>query len=54
MWDAARWSSLEESAESMARGAATWYAATMSALEMFAISMTKQRNSYLTNTITMY
>jgi hypothetical protein len=37
---------LEESAESMARVAATWDAAKMSTLEMSAKGMTKQSNSY--------
>ena len=34
MWDVANRSSLEESAKGMARGAATWDAATMSTLEV--------------------
>ena len=40
-WDAAGRSSLEESAEGMARGAATWDAVTMSTLEESAKGMAR-------------
>ena len=51
-WDAAKMSTLEMFAKGVAQGAATWDAAKMSTLEMSAKGMAKQRNSYITNTIT--
>ena len=51
-WEAAKMSTLEMFAKGVAQGAATWDAAKMSTLEMSAKGMAKQRNSYITNTIT--